>query len=411
MIFADCAHVLVPEASELAMRYYRSGNVLWVIGQCLGLGIPLLFFIKGFTGRLSTLATEYGRQWFFSITLYLIVFTVLYQLAELPFDIYVQYFREHAYGLSRQKLGQWLSDYGKGLGVTMLSAIAFVWIFYLLLKKSPKRWWIYGSIVDIGVSFILMFVQPIWIDPLFNTFAPMKDKQLEKEILQLAAKAGIHGGRVFEVDKSKDTGVLNAYVTGFGSTSRIVLWDTTVQKLSKDELLFVMGHEMGHYVLHHMWWYMLYFSISTFIMFYLIYRSAHFLVHRYQKTWGFKHLYNIASLPLFMFLIAAFTLISLPIFNAVSRHMEHEADRFGLEITQNNKAAAEAFIVLQQENLVNPRPGMWYQIWRSTHPSLAERIEFANSYCPWRQGRELYYQKYFYTTSRIESLSAQIHCN
>lgn len=383
MPLTECAHVVVPEASEIAMSYYRSGNILWGIAQCLALIFPLLFLVTGFSAKLSLVARTYGRKWFFGIALYLIVFVILYQILDFPLDFYIEYLREHAYGLSNQKLVSWFVDYGKNLLVTIVSAVAFVWIFYLLLRKSPKRWWIYGSIASIVISFITMFIQPIWIDPLFNTFTPMQDKQLEREILQLASKAGIEHGRVFEVNKSKDTNLLNAYVTGFGRTSRIVLWDTTIKKLSKEELLFVMGHEMGHYVLHHMWWYMLYFSLSSVLMFYFLYRVAHIMIHRYRQAWGFQYVYNIASLPLFLFLITVFSIVSLPVFNVVSRHMEHEADRFGLEITQNNKAAAEAFIVLQQQNLANPRPGIIYKIWRSSHPPLAERIEFANSYCPW----------------------------
>jgi STE24 endopeptidase len=388
LMLADCAHVAIPEASELAMRYYHSGNLLWILGQSLGLILPLLFLMKGFSARLASLAHRYGRLWFFGIALYLIAFIVLYHLLDLPFDFYIEYLREHAYGLSNQGFIQWLADYGKGVLVMIITAIACVWIFYLLLKKSPKRWWMYGSLVNIAISFITMFIQPIWIDPLFNTFSPMKDKQLEKEILQLAAQVGIERGRVFEVDKSKDTNLVNAYVTGFGKMSRIVLWDTAIKKLSQEELLFVMGHEMGHYVLHHMWWWFFYYSLSSFVMFYLIYRCMHILLRRYHKAWGFQEIYNIASLPLFLCLITLFSVISLPLFNVVSRHMEHQADRFGLEITHNNQAAAEAFIILQQENLANPRPGMLYKIWRSSHPPLGERIEFAETYCPWKQDQK-----------------------
>ena len=241
----------------------------------------------------------------------------------------------------------------------------------------------------------MMFVQPIWIDPLFNKFGPMKNKELEAQILHLASRAGIEGGRVFEVDKSEDTKMLNAYVVGFGSSSRIVLWDTTIKQLTPDEILFVMGHEMGHYVLHHIWWSMLYCSALSFGIFYLTYRSANFMLRKYKKRFGFTYLYNIASLPLLLFLITLFSLLSTPLSNYVSRCMEHEADRFGLEITQNNKAAAEAFIALQQENLGNPYPGPIFKFWRSTHPPLGERIEFCNSYCPWKQDQPLKYADRF----------------
>jgi Zn-dependent protease with chaperone function len=156
-----------------------------------------------------------------------------------------------------------------------------------------------------------------------------------------------------------------------------------------------MGHEMGHYVLHHIWWNLLYFALLSFLIFYLIYRSANFLMHRYSHRFGFSHLYQIASLPLLLFLTSLFLFLSQPLSNFVSRTMEHQADEFGLEITQNNEAAARAFLVLQQKNLAVPRPGQLFKFWRSTHPPLGERVDFCNSYCPWVEGRPLMYGRYF----------------
>ncbi|MGE5195812.1 MAG: M48 family metallopeptidase, partial [Anaerolineae bacterium] len=354
--------------------------------------------VRGFTGKLAAFSQRCGRKWFFTIVVYLILLVILYSLLSLPLNFYATYIRDHDYGLSTQTLGRWLSNYAKGMLVTMISSAAFVWIFYLLLKRSPRRWWLYSCFVSIGIMFVMEFIQPIWIDPLFNKFGPMKNRHLERQILTLASRAGIEHGRVFEVDKSQDTKMLNAYVVGFGATNRIVLWDTTIKQMKPHEILFVMGHEMGHYILHHVWWFIVYFAALSFVIFYLVYRSASFLLRHFQTRFGFNHLYNIASVPLFLFLINIFMLLSTPLSNYVSRCMEHEADRFGLEITQNNKAAAEAFIALQQENLANPRPGTLFKIWRSTHPPLAERIEFCNSYCPWRQKQPLKYAEYFKST-------------
>jgi len=152
---------------------------------------------------------------------------------------------------------------------------------------------------------------------------------------------------------------------------------------------------MGHYVLHHVWWYLAYFSVMVFALFYFVYWLSHFILNRYSRVLGFTTLANIASFPLFLLVIALFMFFTMPAFNAFSRHIEHEADRFGLEITHNNKAAAEGFIALQKENLVNPRPGLLHELWLGSHPSLAERIEFANSYCPWKINKSQYYEKYF----------------
>ena len=396
MLFAaQCANVILPEPTAEALRYYNSGNILWILQQVWGWIIPFLFLITGFSGKLGHFAEKWGKKWFFAIALYLILFIPIFYFLNWPLDFYESYLRQHEYGLSTQTLGRWWDHYLKGIAVTIISAISFVWIFYLLLKKSPKRWWFYSGIAASILSFFLVFVQPIWVAPLFNHFGPMKDKQLEQQILSLANKAGISGARVFEVDKSQDTKAMNAYVTGFGKTGRIVLWDTTIQGLSQDQILFVMGHEMGHYVLHHIWWQLLYFAALSFLIFYITYRICNYLMARYHHHFQFSHLSSIASLPLLLLVTGVLSFLSIPLTNYISRCMEHEADRFGLEITQNNQAAGESFLVLQRENLGNPRPGIIYRIWRGSHPSLQQRVDFFNHYCPWQDGEPLKYEKYF----------------
>ena len=394
-LIAQCANVVVPDATEQAMRYYNSGNLLWIAQQLWGLFIPLLILFTGWSAKWEKIAGKWGKNWFFTIVFYLLFFIPVYQLLSLPLDFYASYVRPHEYGLSSQTVTRWLSHYGTGFILGLVSALLFLWIFYLLLKKSPKRWWFYSTLVSIALLFFMMFVQPIWIDPLFNRFGPMKNKELEGQILSLASRAGIEQGRVYEVDKSQDTNMLNAYVVGFGSTRRIVLWDTTIEKLTPDEILFVMGHEMGHYILHHVWWGLLFSAALAFLVFYLVYRSSQFFMRRYHQRFGFSHLSQIASLPLLVFLLSFFNLLSTPLDNFFSRQIEHNADTFGLEITQNNQAGGEAFIALQMQNLANPRPGALFKFWRSTHPPLGERVDYCNTYCPWSEGKPLKYGKFF----------------
>lgn len=397
---ADCANVAVPEATPMAMKYYNSGNILWMISMAWSFIVPILFLVTGFTGKIQKKAEKWGKKkWFFAIAIYLVLFIAITQLLNLPFDFYSDYMRQHEFGLSNQTLSRWFGNLGKGMIVSMICAIAFVWIFYLLLKKSPKKWWFYSAIVSVVLIFFLSFIQPVWIDPVFNDFGPMKDKQLERKILDLANRAGIDDGRVYEVDMSKDTKMLNAYVTGFGHTNRIVLWDTIIEKMPEDQLLSVMGHEMGHYVLHHVWWGLMYFAALSFVVFYLTYKAAHALMRRFSKRFGFKNLYDIASLPLLLFLISVFTFLLSPLSNYVSRLMEHQADMFSLELLHDNEAAAKSFITLQQEDLGNPWPGSLYTFWRASHPSLGERIEFCNHYCPWKDGLPQQYTKYFQNSS------------
>jgi Zn-dependent protease with chaperone function len=387
--------VAVPEPTAEALSYYRSGNLLWVIGTLWGVVIPSVMLFTGISAAVRDWAVRWGRKWFFVIALYFMAFTVILFLVDLPLSYYQGYVREHAYGLSNQTLGKWASDQVTALIVGIVAGVLFLWVPYLLLKRSPRRWWFYTGLAAIPFIVVVTFVQPIWIDPLFNRFGPMKDQALEADILRLAERAGIEGGRVFEVAKSEDTNAVNAYVTGFGGTKRIVLWDTILAKLNREQLLVVMGHEMGHYVLGHLWKLILSLSALIITALYVVHRLSGWLIARYRERFGFGELADIASLPLILVLFSTASLIVTPIALAVQRHFEHEADRFALEITHDNYGAATAFVKLQQENLGIPRPGRLYKWWRASHPPLGERIDFSNDYRPWESNRPLVYADRF----------------
>lgn len=387
--------VPVPEADELTMQRYYTGNIVWAASQILGLGLPLLFLFTGWSARIRNVAQRWGRKWFFTVAIYFVLFTLAITLLELPWAFYVEYIREHAYGLSNQTLGKWARDTAIALAVGLLVGVLVIWVPYLLLKKSPKRWWLYTGLLVLPFIILQVFVTPIWIAPLFNDFGPMKDEALEEKILALADRAGIDGADVFEVEKSEDTNAVNAYVTGFMDTKRIVLWDTAIEKLEEDELLFVMGHEMAHYVLNHVARLIVIGFLVTFVSLYLIHRLAGALIRRFGDRWGFHELSDVASLPLIMFMMSAFTLVVMPLIFGITRYHEREADRFGVELTRLNRPAATAFVTLQRENLANPDPGWFYMLWRSSHPSIAQRIRFFNNYRPWETGERLKYGDYF----------------
>jgi STE24 endopeptidase len=387
--------VAVPEPTAQALSYYHSGNVLWVVGNVWDLLVPSLLLFAGLSARLRDWAVRRGRKWFFVIALYFAAFTVILFLVDLPLSYYQGFVRQHAYGLSNQTHGKWARDEVTGLLVGIVGGVLFLWVPYLLLRKSPRRWWLYTGLLAIPFIVLVSLVQPIWIDPLFNRFGQMKDRALEADILRLAERAGIEGSRVFEVAKSEDTNAVNAYVTGFGSTKRIVLWDTILAKLDRDQLLVVMGHEMGHYVLGHVWKLILSLSALIIVALYAVHRSSGWLIGRYRDRFGFSELSDVASLPLILVLFSLASLVVTPIALAAQRHFEHEADRFGLEITRDNYAAATAFVTLQQENLGVPRPGPLYKWWRASHPTLGERIDFSNDYRPWESNQPLVYADLF----------------
>ena len=237
------------------------------------------------------------------------------------------------------------------------------------MRRSPRRWWLFTAVAALPVMFCVMFVEPVWIAPLYNHFGPLQDKKLEAEILDLAWQAGIDAGRVYEVDKSADTKAVNAYVTGFAGSKRIVLWDTLLEKLdrtgprshgARDGPLCVGPRGPG--------------AAGRILRparaLFLVHHAAHAVLRHYGRRFGFTQLSDIASLPLLVLLLQAIALVMMPAGLAFSRHLEHEADRFALELTHDNHAAATAFVRLQEENLSNPRPGPFYTFWRASHPAL-----------------------------------------
>jgi Zn-dependent protease with chaperone function len=387
------AEVQVPEPSPLALQYYRSGNLLWALGTALSLLVPALLLFSGFSARLRTLALGLGRRWLPALMLYAFLFAIVTALLTLPLTYYEEFVRQHAYGLSNQSFGKWAGDWLKGVALSGLGLALVLWIPYLPLRRSPRRWWLYAGLGSIPVATLVLVIAPVWIDPLFNDFGPMKDRALESRILKLADRAGIPGSRVYQVNKSVDTKTVNAYVTGLGATKRIVVWDTLLDKLDPDQVAFVVAHEMGHFALHHVLTLIIVVALLVTGSLYVVHRVAGKMIARFSHRFGFNQLSDMASLPLLVLLGGVVSFLASPLMLAFSRHQEHEADRFALELTRDNRAGATTFVRLQEENLNVPRPGLLYMLWRGSHPSLGERVDFANRYRPWEKGEGLRYGK------------------
>jgi Zn-dependent protease with chaperone function len=379
----DTSPVAVPEPSAKALSFYHSGNVLWAVSALWQFLVPALFLLTGLSARIRIWAQVRGKKSYFIFALYFSVFILLSFLINLPLDYYAGFVRPHHYDLSNQTFGKWLGDSLKFCLVNLVGGLATLWFLFWLIRKSPRHWWLITALLAVPYLCVVMLIWPLMIDPLFNKFQPMQDKALEAKILAQAARAGIEGSRVYEVNKSVDTKALDAYVTGFMGSKRIVIWDNTLHTLNEDELLFVVGHEMGHYVLNHIIKDILVDSLSALLSLYVVHRLGSLFIRRYRVRFGFDSLSDFAALPLIFLLMSLVSFITSPVYLAYSRHHEHEADRFGLELTHNNHAAATAFLKLQATNLSNPRPDGWYVLWRSSHPPIGDRIDFCNTYRPW----------------------------
>jgi len=381
--------VAVPPPSARAVRYHRSGNVIWAVQQILGVAIPALLLFTGWSARIRSVARRVARGRFYpTLVVYLVMLSALLFVVELPLSYYVGYLREHAYGLSDQRVGKWWADQLKGLAVGVVVGAATLWVPYLMLARSPRRWWLWTGTLSLPFFVLAALVAPIWIAPLFNEFGPMKDKALESQVLALADRAGVEGARVFEVAKSVDTKKVNAYVTGVGQTKRVVLWDTLLGRLTPKQTLFVVGHELGHYVKHHVWIGIALSTCLTLLGLWGAHRFAGGLLARYSDRFGFDRLADPASLPLLMLLLSLFSFVMTPPSLALSRHHERAADRYGLELMPDCCAAATGFIALQEQNLSVPRPGLLYKFFRASHPPIGERVDAINAYCARTSGRQ-----------------------
>ena len=391
----NAAIVAVPVPPEKAVRRYHATIAVGITAIIWSFLSPALFLFTGWSARIRSWAERQGRNWYFTFVLYALAFGLLWFLVNLPLSYYAGFVFPHHYDLTNQTFSRWLGNTLKGAAVVLVVGLALGWIPFLILKKSPRRWWLWlGMLVPLFLS-AQMFIQPVLIDPLLHQFRPLPDKTLEAKILAQAARAGIAGSRVYVANLSLDTKLDNAYVTGLFGTRRIVFWDTALKDFNDDELLFILGHEMGHYVLHHVIQLIACASLLAFLSLYAWYWLAGPVIGRFKNRWSFDTPADFAALPLMILAFQLSVFAGLPAYMAFSRHVEHEADRFGLELTHRNHAAAAAFVKIVQNAGYVYRPSPIIQFWYGSHPTPAERIEFCNQYRPWETGQPSKYQEYF----------------
>jgi len=329
--------------------------------------------------------------------LFLLTFTIL----TLPTDVWDESLRR-AYGLSVESWGAWVGDWITSLFISLIIGTILVGILYAVIRRSPTRWWFYFWLASIPVLLAVFFLEPLVIDPLFYTFKPLADTApvLVAEIGKVTQRGGVDipPSRMFLMNASSKQTATNAYVTGFGSSKRVVVWDTTLAHATIPETLCVFGHEMGHYVLLHI---PKEISIDAFIilaLLYLAYHVARWTIARWGPLWGIRDVADWASLPALLLIISVLAFVGTPIFNAISRHFEHEADRYALEVVHGivanpNQAAVQFFEKSGELNLSDPDPNWFVKIWFFDHPTRPERVHFAATYDPWAEGKQPRYVK------------------
>ena len=390
-----------PGKYQKAVAYSSAHYRHVVLSDLWGITVPLLILWLGLATRYRDWAERISGRRFVQVLVFAPLFLLTIALFSLPFDLLDESL-ERQFGRSVQGWSSWIADWLISQVVVWIVGAILIWILYAVIRRSPRRWWFYFWLAAIPILLAVFFVQPLVIDPLFFKFTPLQAKhpELVEELEKVVEHGGMHipPDRMFEMNASSKQTSWNAYVTGFGASKRAVIWDTTLVQATTPEVLFVFGHEMGHYVLHHIPKQVGIDALLLLGLLYLGYRLASRLQARHGAGQGIRSLDDWASLPMLMFVLTLLTFCADPIFLAVSRYFEHEADRYGLEVVHGivpdqARVAAEFFQRSGEINLADPNPGTLVKIWFFDHPTRPERVHFAATYDPWTKGEPPRYVK------------------
>lgn len=372
-----------PARQAQAKRYARQRQILSLINLAISaliVGI-LLFTPLGFALR-DALAGTAGWQpllgWHpVQVGVYFLVLWVAATLLTLPISFYSGFILAHRYGLSIQTLSGWLFDLVKGLAISLPFELIAVQFVYALLALTPDTWWIWSGIAMLCVTVLLANIAPILLLPLFYKLTPLPDGEVRRVALELAARAGTRVRGIYSMNMSKRTTAANAMVMGLGNTRRIVLGDTLLGHYSPEEIEVVLAHELGHQVHHDIPKLVLVEVVATLGGLFVVNLALHAVV---GATPTYAGLADAATLPLVAAALGLFGLVTLPITNGFSRHVEHQADVYALESTGKAAAFISAMTRLANQNLAELEPTWIVEFLLYNHPSVGRRLAFARTY-------------------------------
>ncbi|MED4227339.1 M48 family metallopeptidase [Neobacillus cucumis] len=382
---ADPSTFLNGRELSLSEEYSKIKNLLFFLSTPFEWLFYFLILLFGFSRAFKKWADQSAKYKLLRMPIYLIWLSFFAFIATFPLN-YISYSLSRTYHISTQTFASWMKDELIDFWVNYASWLIIVPVLYWVMKKSPKRWWLYGWLLSVPFTLFMMFLQPVVIDPLYNDFYPLKNKELETKILTLAEKAHIPAQHVFEVNMADKTNALNAYVTGIGSNARIVLWDTTLNRLNDNQILFIMAHEMCHYVEKHIYFGIAGYLLMSLLGLYLTYKIMNWASKKWGKELKISDVRDIRSLPLFFMILSMLLFASSPLTNLASRYEETRADRYAIQMTKNPEAAISSFQELTRSGLSEVNPPLLVKIFRYTHPSMLDRISMLEEY-------EIKYQK------------------
>jgi STE24 endopeptidase len=366
---------IAPSAKARSDAYFEGGYWVQLWQFLYGCAVGLLFLQTGLSPRMRNLAIRIGRFKPLQTAVYAVQYMVLAALLTFPLTVYTDFFREHHYGLATQAFGGWLGDWLKGLLVSVILGSLFFMALFGVVRRLERTWHLWGALVTLGFLVFALVISPVFIAPLFNQYTPLADPKVVDPILLLARANGIAADRVYEMDASKQSTRVSANVSGFLGTMRITLNDNLLKRCSPAEIQAVMAHEIGHYVLNHIFKMILFLGILIVAGFFLLRWGTTRLLHSFGSLWGICGIGDVAVMPLAVLLFSTYLFLLTPFTNSFIRMQEMEADRFGLNAARQPDGFAEVALKLGEYRKMEPGPIEEWIFF--DHPSGATRIRTA----------------------------------
>jgi STE24 endopeptidase len=363
----------VAGAARTRSDAYTDGGYVWMLVDFLyGLLVAGLLLWLKISARIRDWAGEQTRNRAYQVMLYGVIYVCIVTVVTLPVSIYEGFVREHAYGLSNQTFPQWLGDFAKSFGLTLIAAVIGLPIFYAAVRRARESWWLWGAAIVIAFSVLVQVIAPVFIAPLFNNYTPLPDSPLKQEIVSLARANGIPADNIWLVDASRQSTRISANVSGFLGTTRISLNDNLLKRGTPDEVLAVLGHEMGHYVMGHVLRGILLMGLVTLVGFWAVAFAFRLSTGLMGGNWQVREPDDVAGLPLLVALMSIYLFIATPVTNSITRSMENEADIFGVNAVRKPDAFATVVLKLADYRKLDPGPTEETVLY--DHPSGRTRI-------------------------------------
>jgi STE24 endopeptidase len=367
------ADIIDPETQQKSEAYTleksRYGLIQGAFGNILTLAILFSGILPWWQGHLQS----WGLQSFHLSVAYVVGVGIFSAILSMPFGLYFTFVIEKKYGFNKMTFRLWIMDLLKSTVIGAAIGLPILYAVFWFIKASGAFWWIWVVAFLTIIQLLMVYIYPTLIAPLFNKFEVLAEGDLKDGIQQLVTRIGFTTAGVFKMDGSKRSGHSNAYFTGFGRSKRIVLFDTLIEKITTAEILAVLGHELGHFKLKHIFKMLLISILSSLAGFYVLSLLIDWVP--FYRAFGFTEPSHAVALQLFVMCSGAFTFFVPPFMNRLSRKHEYEADTFAVENAGDPDALKTALIKLNKENLSNLHPHPWYSGWHYSHPTILERLE------------------------------------